>query len=127
MEKIKRMFYFTFTPSFKNGSFYVFYYSYINGNESAIQKKKSLGREDSLEKGIGNSLQYSWLENPMAREAWQATVHGVAKSQTQLSDWHIEYIVIYKIYIFMVMPINVEIIMKYIVHVRVSNVHMQSK
>ena len=59
MEKIKRMFYFTFTPSFKNGSFYVFYYSYINGNESAIQKKKSLGREDSLEKGIGNSLQYS--------------------------------------------------------------------
>ena len=33
----------------------------------------------------GNPLQYSWLENPMDREAWQATVHRVAKSWTQLS------------------------------------------
>ena len=32
-----------------------------------------------------NSLQYSSLENPMDRGAWQATVHGVTKSQTQLS------------------------------------------
>ena len=32
--------------------------------------------------GHGNSLQYSCLENPMARGAWQAMVHGVAKSQT---------------------------------------------
>ena len=31
-------------------------------------------------------LQYSCLENPMGRGAWQATVHGVAKSQIQLSD-----------------------------------------
>ena len=39
----------------------------------------------------GNPLQYSCLENPMDREAWWATVHRVAKSQTQLSDlaWHI--------------------------------------
>ena len=29
----------------------------------------------------GNLLQYSCLENPMDREAWRATVHGVAKSQ----------------------------------------------
>ena len=36
--------------------------------------------------GNGNTLQYSCLENPMDRGAWQATVHGVAKSQTQLSD-----------------------------------------
>ena len=28
----------------------------------------------------GNPLQYSCLENPMDRGAWQATVHGVAKS-----------------------------------------------
>ena len=35
-------------------------------------------------KGHGSSLQYSCLENPMDRGAWQATVHGVAKSQTQL-------------------------------------------
>ena len=34
----------------------------------------------------GNPLQYSYLENPMDREAWQATVQGVTKSQTQLSD-----------------------------------------
>ena len=36
--------------------------------------------------GHGNSLQYCGLENPMNREAWQAIVHGMAKSQTQLSD-----------------------------------------
>ena len=34
----------------------------------------------------GNPLQYSCLENPMDREAWQATVHRVAKSWTPLSD-----------------------------------------
>ena len=32
--------------------------------------------------GNGNPLQYSCLENPMDREAWEATVHGGAKSQT---------------------------------------------
>ena len=32
-------------------------------------------------KGNGNPLQYSYLENPIDREPWQATVHGVAKSQ----------------------------------------------
>ena len=32
--------------------------------------------------GNGNPLQYSFLENSMARGAWWATVHGVAKSQT---------------------------------------------
>ena len=32
--------------------------------------------------GKGYSLQYSCLENPMDRGAWQATVHGVAKSWT---------------------------------------------
>ena len=37
--------------------------------------------------GSGNPLQYSCLENPMEGGAWQATVHGVAKSQTQLSDF----------------------------------------
>ena len=35
--------------------------------------------------GNSNPLQYSCLENSMDRGAWQATVHGVAKSQTQLS------------------------------------------
>ena len=34
----------------------------------------------------GNPLQYSCLENPMDRGAWWATVPGVAKSRTRLSD-----------------------------------------
>ena len=37
--------------------------------------------------GNGNPLQYSCLENPMDGGAWWATVHGVAKSQTGLSDF----------------------------------------
>ena len=37
-------------------------------------------------KGSGNPLLYSCLENSMDRGAWQATVHGVAKSQTQWSS-----------------------------------------
>ena len=36
----------------------------------------------------GNLLQYSCLENSMGRRAWQAKVHGLAKSWTQLSDFH---------------------------------------
>ena len=36
--------------------------------------------------GNDNPLQFSCLENSMDRGACQATVHGVAKSQTQLSD-----------------------------------------
>ena len=43
-----------------------------------------LGR--SLGEGNGNLLQYYCLENPMDRGAWQATVHGVAKSWTRLSS-----------------------------------------
>ena len=35
----------------------------------------------------GCPLQYSSLENPMDRGAWWATVHGVAKTRTQLSDF----------------------------------------
>ena len=37
-------------------------------------------------KGNGNPVQYSCLENSMGRGDWQATVHGVAESWTQLSD-----------------------------------------
>ena len=37
--------------------------------------------------GNGNPLQYSCLENPMDEGAWWATVHGITKSQTQLSDF----------------------------------------
>ena len=43
---------------------------------------KSLGQEDSLEGVHGNLLQYSCLENPTGRGAWQATVHRVTKSRS---------------------------------------------
>ena len=37
--------------------------------------------------GHGNPLQYSCLENPMDRGVWEATVHGVTKSRTRLSNF----------------------------------------
>ena len=37
-----------------------------------------------LEENIGKTLQYSCLENSIDRGAWRATVHRVAKGQTQL-------------------------------------------
>ena len=40
-----------------------------------------------LGEGSGNPLQYSCLENPMDGGAWWAAVHGVAKSQTRLSEF----------------------------------------
>ena len=44
--------------------------------------------------GNGTPLQYSCLENPMDGGAWEAAVHGVAKSWTRLSDFtsHIIFI-----------------------------------
>ena len=44
-----------------------------------------LGQEDPLEEQMA-TLHYSCVENPMDRGAWQATVHGITKSQTKLSD-----------------------------------------
>ena len=44
-----------------------------------------LGRSPG--EGDGYLLQYSFLENSMDRGAWRATVHGITKSQTRLSDW----------------------------------------
>ena len=42
--------------------------------------------------GKGNPFQYSCLENSMDGGAWWATVHGVAKSQTQLSDFTVFFL-----------------------------------
>ena len=58
-----------------------------DGKESACRvgdpgSIRGLGRSPGG--GQGNPLQYSCLENPMDRGAWQATVHSVAKSQTRL-------------------------------------------
>ena len=53
-------------------------------NAGDLGSVPGLGR--SPERGHGNPLQFSCLENPMDRGAWWATVHGVTKSQTGLSD-----------------------------------------
>ena len=45
----------------------------------------SQGRGDPLEKDMATPLQYSCLENPVDRGAWQATSHGVAQSLIRLS------------------------------------------
>ena len=46
----------------------------------------------------GNPFQYSCLENSMDRGAWQGTVreHGIAKSQTQLSNGACMHMALYK-------------------------------
>ena len=49
----------------------------------------------------GNLLQYSCLESSKDRETLWATVHGVAKSQTQLSDFHFSYMCNYKYVLYM--------------------------
>ena len=60
-----------------------------DGKESSC----NVGNPDSIpgsgkppKEGNGNPLQFSFLENPMDRGGWQATGHGVTKSQTRLSD-----------------------------------------
>ena len=60
-----------------------------NSKESAynvgdLSSTPGLGRSPG--EGHGNPLRYSCLENSTDRGAWQSTVHGVTKSQTQLSD-----------------------------------------
>ena len=48
---------------------------------------QALGWEDPLEKEMAiHSSTIAWRKVPMDRGAWWATVHGVAKSQTPLSD-----------------------------------------
>ena len=53
-------------------------------NEGDLGLIPGLGRSPG--RGHGNPLQCSCLENPMDRGAWQATVHRVTESQTQLSN-----------------------------------------
>ena len=54
-------------------------------NEGGLGSVPGLGRSPG--EGNGNSLQDSCLENSKDRGTWWATVHGVAKSWTQLSDY----------------------------------------
>ena len=64
----------------------------LDGKESAcnvgdLGSIPGLGR--SLGEGNDYALKYSDLENFMDRGAWEVTVHGVTKSQTRLSDFHL--------------------------------------
>ena len=53
------------------------------------------GSGRSPEEGNGYPLPYSCLENSKDRGSWQAIVHGVTKSQTQLSDLHFHFFPFY--------------------------------
>ena len=54
--------------------------------EMQEMRVRSLGQEDPLGEGTATYSSNSCLGNPMDRGAWQAAVHGVAKSRTRLSD-----------------------------------------
>ena len=60
-----------------------------DGKESAcnVGDPSSIpGSGRSPGKGNGNPLQYACLKNPMDRGAWWATIHGIEKSRTRLSE-----------------------------------------
>ena len=69
-------------------------YSYLGFPGGSVGKESACNEGDASSipgskfpgEGNGNSLQYSCLENSMDKVAWQAIVHRVAKSPTQLSD-----------------------------------------
>ena len=71
---------------------------WLSGKESTRQGRRHRRLKFNLRSGRspgvgnGNPLQYSCLENPMDGRAWWAIVHGVEKSQTQLSDWACSFI-----------------------------------
>ena len=80
-----------FSPDFRRKAFY------LGGFPGGSEVKASACNTGDLGsipwsgrspgEGNGNPLQYSCLENPTDRGAWWATIHGVAKSRTQLSDF----------------------------------------
>ena len=57
--------------------------------DAELLKHRTILKSSAFHEGEGNGtpLQYSCLENPMDGGAWLATVHGVPKSQTRLSDF----------------------------------------
>ena len=59
------------------------------GDIRVVDSIPGLGRSPG--EGNGSPLQYSCLKDPMGRGAWQATVHGVTKSQTRLKKLSTKY------------------------------------
>ena len=56
-------------------------------SNTIVQKHQLFGAQLSLGEGSGTPLKHSCLENAMDGGAWWATVQGVTKSQTRLSDF----------------------------------------
>ena len=72
-------------------SVYIHIHGGSDGKETACNAEHPgsiLGSGRSPREGNGHAFQHSCLENSMDRWAWWATVHGVAKSLTQLKDFH---------------------------------------
>ena len=62
--------------------------AFLSDQCKEIEENNRMGKtRDLLGEGNGTPLQYSCLENPMDRGAWEAAVHGVAKSLTRLSNF----------------------------------------
>ena len=73
-------------PGLPHGRWILYQLSYQGSpNRYNIKVKYTLLTLDGGE-GNGTPLQYSCLENPIYGGTWWAAVHGIAKSQTQLSD-----------------------------------------
>ena len=60
------------------------------GNARDLSSIPGLGRSPG--EGNGNPLQYSCLENSMDRGFWWATVYGITRSQTRLSNFHSQFV-----------------------------------
>ena len=60
------------------------------GNIGRISERFQM-KYGTFREGNGTPLQYSCLENPMDGGAWWASVHGVVKSQTRLSDFTLTF------------------------------------
>ena len=61
-------------------------YDFVGGSDGKASVYNAGDPGSIPGEGNGNQLQYYCLENPMDRGTWLATVHGVAKSRTRLSD-----------------------------------------
>ena len=76
------------SPLICNAGFLIYCVSILNGFISRLLLFCYLSiPKPKHREGNGTPLQYPCLENLMGGGAWQATVHGVAKSQKQLSDF----------------------------------------
>ena len=88
----------------------------LPANAGDLGSVPGLGRSH---RGVhGNLLQYSCLENPMDREAWWATVHGVAKSQTRLSGFHFHFYYLCSLLLINILPSEMLCVWKFFSNMR---------